>query len=332
VLTLANPWFLVLLPLPLLVHWLITPYRQPKSSLQVPFMNRLTALTGRSAQKGEPTPRRSLLQNAVRMLAWLAIVLACARPQWIEPPISRVLPTRDLLVAVDLSGSMETRDFLSTAGERIDRVTAVKEVLDDFFARREGDRVGLLAFGSAPFVLVPFTEDLDACRALLDEMQPRMAGPQTMIGDAIGKAITVFESSEIEDQVLIILTDGNDTGSLVPPVKAAGIAADRNIAIHVIGMGDPTSVGEEALDTKTLEDIAQATGGQFFLAQDREQLDRVYDELDRLSTRELETLSYRPVTDLYFWPLGSMLLLVLAYNLYMAVRQGLRDTGVTVTT
>jgi Ca-activated chloride channel family protein len=257
----------------------------------------------------------------MRIIAWLAIVLACARPQWIEPPISRVLPTRDMLVAVDLSGSMETQDFTSATGERIDRVGAVKEVLDEFFARREGDRVGLLTFGNAPFILVPFTEDLDVCRALLNEMQPRMAGPQTMIGDAIGKAITVFEDSEIEDQVLILLTDGNDTGSLVPPVKAAGIAKDRGITIHVIGMGDPTSVGEEALDTKTLEDIASATGGQFFLAQDRDELEQVYAELDQLSTHELETLSYRPVIDLYYWPLGFMLVMVLIYHLSKAAWQ-----------
>jgi len=326
-LTLAMPWFLLLLPLPFLVWRFVPPWRRPSSSLQVPFMTRLSELSGMDAQKGRPVQRRSGLQNTLRIIAWLAIVLACARPQWIESPVSRVLPSRDLLVAVDLSGSMETRDFLDASGERIDRVTAVKQVLDEFFARREGDRVGLLTFGNAPFILVPFTEDLDACRALLEEMRPRMAGPQTMIGDAIGKAITVFESSDLEDQVLILLTDGNDTGSLVPPVKAAGIASDRGITIHVIGMGDPTSVGEEALDTKTLEDIAEVTGGRFFLAQDRQQLEQVYSELDRLSTHELETLSYRPVTDLYFWPLGVMLVLVLVFHLLMVVRQWTRSSS-----
>jgi Ca-activated chloride channel family protein len=326
-LTLALPWFLILLPLPLLVYWLVPAYSEQRSSLQVPFMKRLTDLTGPGTQKGQPVRRSSKLQTLIRIIAWLAILLACARPQWIEPPISRVLPTRDMLVAVDLSGSMETRDFTSAAGDRIDRVGAVKEVLDEFFSRREGDRVGLLIFGNAPFILVPFTEDLDVCRILLNEMQPRMAGPQTMIGDAIGKAITVFEDSDIENQVLILLTDGNDTGSLVPPVKAAGIAKDRGIIIHVIGMGDPTSVGEEALDTKTLEDIAEATGGQFFLAQDREELDQVYAELDQLSTHELETMSYRPVIDVYFWPLGFMIILVLFYHLSKATRQLLRRSS-----
>jgi len=196
--------------------------------------------------------------------------------------------------------------------------------LDEFLARREGDRVGLIVFGSAPFVQVPFTEDLDACRALLPEMQARMAGPQTMLGDAIGKAINIFENSDLEEQVLILLTDGNDTGSLVPPVKAAEIARDRDITIHVIGMGDPASVGEEKLDIETLEAVAAATGGEFFLALDRVQLEGVYAELDALSTRELQTQSYRPVRELYFWPLGFALVLVVTFHAGMALRQVVR--------
>jgi Ca-activated chloride channel family protein len=325
--SLAAPWFLLLLPLPLLVRRWAKPYQAPRSNLQVPFLGRLLELRGVAPGDKKPSSAQSpgMMQWLVLMLSWILIVLACARPQWTEDPISRVVPSRDLLVAIDLSGSMETRDFQDDAGNVVDRVTAVKQVLDEFFARREGDRVGLMVFGNSPFILVPFTEDLQACRSLLDEMLPRMAGPRTMIGDAIGKAITVFEQSDLDEQVMILLTDGNDSGSLVPPVKAAEIAAQNDITIHVIAMGDPTSVGEDALDAVTLRDVASATGGEYFVALDRDSLEQVYDELDQLSTHELETLSYRPVSDLFYWPLGLCLLLVLGRNFTRALRQGWRQ-------
>jgi Ca-activated chloride channel family protein len=155
----------------------------------------------------------------------------------------------------------------------------------------------------------------------MQEMVPRMAGPQTMLGDAIGKAIAVFESSDLDEQVLILLTDGNDTGSLVPPTNAAAIARDRGITVHVIGMGDPSGLGEAALDTKTLEAIADTTGGLFFLAQDRAALDGIYGELDRLSNREQSVLSYRPVKDVFHWPLGIAVFLILFWNSVQAARQ-----------
>jgi Ca-activated chloride channel family protein len=318
---LVLPWFLLIQPAPLLVYWLAQPYRPGRSSLQVPFIHRLAQLSGQLPTQSQIGPRRSWMHTVVTLLAWLAIVVACARPQWIEPPVSRTIPTRDLLVAIDLSGSMETRDFTNRQGQQVDRLTAVKEVLDDFLARREGDRVGMIVFGNAPFVLVPFTQDLQTCRQLMQEMVPRMAGPQTMLGDAIGKAIAVFESSDLDEQVLILLTDGNDTGSLVPPTNAAAIARDRGITVHVIGMGDPSGLGEAALDTKTLEAIADTTGGLFFLAQDRAALDGIYGELDRLSNREQSVLSYRPVKDVFHWPLGIAVFLILFWNSVQAVRQ-----------
>src|SRR5262249_14305415 len=147
--------------------------------------------------------------------------LALARPQWLEPPVTRTLPSRDLMLAVDLSGSMETKDFTAPDGKKVDRLTAVKAVLDDFLSRRKGDRVGLIVSGSAAFVQAPFTDDLDVCRELLSETSVRMAGPKTALGDAIGLAITRFEKSNTPQRVLIALTDGNDTGSRVPPERAA---------------------------------------------------------------------------------------------------------------
>jgi len=253
-------------------------------------------------------------------LAWLCLVAAIARPQWLEEPIIKELPMRDLLVAVDLSGSMEAKDFTDSEGNSIDRLTAVKQVLDSFLARRDGDRVGLILFGSAAFVQAPFTDDLDVVRELLDEAQIRMLGPRTMLGDAMGLAINQFERSEVDERVLIVLTDGNDTGSLIPPDRAAVIARDNGVVVYTIAIGDPAAVGEQALDEKTLKTIATTTGGDYFRANDREELEAIYDNLDEINPRQVETQSYRPLSDFYAWPLAAGILLSLLYIMYMEIR------------
>ena len=168
-----------------------------------------------------------------------------------------------------------------------------------------------MLFGSSAFVQVPFTGDLDVMRELLDEAQVRMLGPRTVIGDAIGLSIRLFERSEVEEKVLIVLTDGNDTDSLVPPVRAAEIAADNGVVIHTVAMGDPEAAGEQALDEATLQAVADRSGGQFFRAQDRGQLEQVYGVLADLNPRQVESRSYRPRHDLFHWPLGLALVLSL---------------------
>jgi Ca-activated chloride channel family protein len=246
-------------------------------------------------------------------LCWVCAVVALARPQVIEPPVNKEIPVRDLLLAVDLSGSMETRDFTNADGQAVDRLTAVKEVLDDFLARRQGDRVGLILFGSAAFVQAPFTEDLDVCRELLGEAEVRMAGPQTAFGDALGLAINTFERSTVKDRVLIALTDGNDTSSQVPPDKAAQIARDKGIVIHTVAVGDPQAAGEDALDETTLKNVAQTTGGLYSHADDRSQLEAIYEQLDAIETRKVETVSHRPRRDIYWWPLVAAVLVSMAW-------------------
>ncbi len=319
--TLAHFWILILLPVPFVVFRLLPAYRESRVSIRVPRLRRMAGLTGRQPSSGAVILSRSTIAWFILAVSWACALAALARPQLIGNPVTRNIPARDLLLAVDLSGSMETRDFLDAEGNQVDRLTACKQVLDEFLTRREGDRVGLIFFGSAAFVQAPFTEDLELCRTLLDEAQVRMAGPQTVIGDAIGLALSVFERSDQEDRVLILLTDGNDTGSQVPPAEAARIAKDQGVTIHTIAVGDPEAVGEEKLDEEALEDIAQATGGGFFRANDREQLEAIYQRLDQLESRELETESYRPKTDLYYWPLGGFLLIGLCYYGFHTIRQ-----------
>jgi Mg-chelatase subunit ChlD len=316
----AYPWLLVIIAIPPIIFWLIPAYQESRHAVNVPFMARLVRITGRQPEEGAVVLRGSFLQKLALWGCWLLLVTAIARPQWVEDPIVKVLPTRDLLLAVDLSGSMEAEDFTDPQGQRIDRLSAVKQVLDEFLSRREGDRVGLLFFGSAPFIQVPFTEDLEVCRTLLQEAEVRMAGPQTMLGDAIGLAINVFDQSETRERTLILLTDGNDTESRVPPQRAAEIARDKKITIHTIAMGDPETVGEYELDEQGLRQIAAITGGHYFRALDRAALEGIYQQLDEIETHQIDTLSYSPKRDLFHWPLTGFFLLTIVFHLLKILR------------
>jgi Ca-activated chloride channel family protein len=307
--TLAYPWLLAILPLPLLVWWLVPPYRQSTMALRVSFLDRMARLTGQTPGTGAVVRRRDRLAAICLIASWCCIVAALARPQLLEPPLSRTIPVRDMLLAVDLSGSMGTKDFQDATGQTVDRLTAVKQVLDGFLSRRRGDRVGLIVFGNAPFVQAPFTQDLDVCRELLAETRVGMAGPKTAMGDAIGLAVNVFENSKVEERVLIVLTDGNDTGSQVPPQRAADVAKDRKITIETVSVGDPKAAGEDKLDEATLKQVAETTGGTYSHAGNRDELEAIYQRLDQLPTRPAPTITHRPRRDLFFWPLALGLLL-----------------------
>jgi Ca-activated chloride channel family protein len=318
-LELAHPWFLLLLALPPLLWMLLPPYKRAQRAVQLPFMREAAAKLGIEPRRGAVVLQRPVWQVAGSWLGWSLFVLALARPQWLEEPVVRTLAGRDLMLAVDLSGSMDTEDFTAADGTRLRRVDAVKRVLDGFVERREHDRIGLIVFGNAPYLQVPFTQDHATCRYLLSEADVPMAGPQTMLGDAIGFAITRFEQSESANRVLILLTDGNDTGSKMPPVKASAIAAKRGITIHTIAAGDPEAAGEARMDEETLQEISKNTGGRFFRAQDRAALEDVYRELDKLEAGEFETTSFRPRRELYMWPVGFGLVLLLAYHAVLAL-------------
>ncbi|MGD8235252.1 MAG: VWA domain-containing protein [Chromatiales bacterium] len=318
---LAYPWLLLLIALPLLLRPLIPAWREGRKAVRLPWFSRIAALAGQAPGKSSAVLAMRTREAIVLLLMWSLLVLALARPQLLEPPLTKSVPTRDMLLLVDLSGSMETEDFTDSTGEKIDRLSAVKEVLDDFLTRREGDRVGLIVFGNAAFVQVPFTRDLDAARLLLEETAVRMAGPRTAFGDAIGLGITLFERSEVQERVMIALTDGNDTGSRIPPAEAAKIARNMDITIHVVGVGDPTTAGEQALDEEALKDVTRETGGRYFHAADRDELEEIYAELDRLDTREVQTISHQPRQDLFHWPLALFLLLGLLYQAAIGLRK-----------
>jgi Ca-activated chloride channel family protein len=207
---------------------------------------------------------------------------------------------------------MEQSDFRTQAGKTIKRLDGVKLVLGDFIARRKGDRVALILFGSKAYVQVPFTQDLQTARMLLDQSEAGMAGQQTAIGDTIGLAIKTFETSTATQKLVILLTDGNDTASKVPPEHAADIARQKSVVVYTIGFGDPNVTGENRVDLRTLREVASMTGGQFFRAEDGAQLAEIYADIDRLAPVKLETISWRPKLPLFQWPLGAAVILALA--------------------
>lgn len=316
---LEYPWLLALLPLPLLVWWLLPPYREQTASVRLAFFAEVARAAGLAPSPGAVVPKTNWLQKVLAPLCWALVVLALARPQFVDPPHQKVQPARDLLLALDLSQSMDTRDFRDPSGQLIPRVEAVRKVVDDFVQRRTGDRIGLIVFGDAPYPQVPFTLDHATVRAMIAEAVPGMAGPRTALGDSIGLAIKMFQASKAPEKVLIVLTDGNDTASRMPPDRAADIAKQNGIRIHTVAIGDPNATGEDKVDVAVLQKIAAVAGGRYFFGQDQKQLEEIYATLDRITPANQKTLTWRPKHELFYYPLGIAVGLLLAYQLAMFV-------------
>jgi Ca-activated chloride channel family protein len=334
---LEFPWLLAALPLPLLVWWLLPPHREESASVRLAFFGDVARAAGLSPQGGAVILKTNWLQKVLAPLCWALIVLALARPQYVEPPIEKVQPARDILLALDLSQSMDTRDFPDPQGGLETRVAAVRGVVEAFVERRPHDRIGLVVFGDAPYPLAPFTLDHATVRTMIQEMLPGMAGPRTALGDCIGLGIKMFKASHAPEKVMILLTDGSDTASRMPPDQAAEIAKERDIRIDTVGIGDPQASGEAKVDTATLEKVAATTGGRYFFGQDEAALEEIYTTIDRMTPANYKTLSWRPKRELFHYPLGAAVLAVLAYHLVMFVlvllrRLARRDEAREVTT
>ncbi|MEH6582439.1 MAG: VWA domain-containing protein [Halioglobus sp.] len=310
---LAHPWALLLLILPLFML-LLPAYKESRDSVKVPFFDKLVNLSEQQPETGAMVLQRNTPQRFLVTFMWLALVLAAAKPEWIGAPIEQQKSGRDLMIAVDLSGSMQAKDFTLPGGEAIDRLEAVKYLLADLAEQRGSDRLGLIVFGSAAYLQTPFTDDHLVWQQLLQETEIGMAGQSTVFGDAIGLAIKLFKENPSDNRVLIILTDGNDTGSIVPPVDAAKVGAAQDIRIYTIAIGDPTTVGEEALDLETIERVSEVTGGQTFQALDQEQLQQAYTTIGELEPELYETLSFRPRQSLHFVPIAVAVLLFWLYH------------------
>jgi len=253
-------------------------------------------------------------------IAWILLVLACTRPQWLGEPIEQAVSGRDLMLAVDLSGSMEVQDFFINK-RAVDRLSAIKWVASDFINRRVGDRLGLILFGSQAYLQTPLTFDRKTVITLLNESAIGLAGDNTAIGDAIGLAIKRLKNQPDNSRVLILLTDGANTAGEVTPLKAAELAASNHLKIYTIGVGADEMIirsffgsrkvnPSTDLDENTLVKIAESTGGRYFRARNAEELNNIYMLLDKLEPIEKDKQFFRPRSELYYWPLAIALFLV----------------------
>lgn len=303
------PWVLLLLPLPWFIWRFVPAHREREAALRVPFFRQIAESVGAEIRPGAVVRNRSRLLMVTGIVVWCLIVLALAQPARVGAPVERVKAARDVIMAIDISGSMDAKDFKSGNGKPLQRLLAVKNVVRDFVAERKGDRMALIVFGSKAYIQAPLTEDLETITTLLDRTEVGMAGPHTAIGDAIGLAIKNFETSEIKQRLLILLSDGTDTASVMSPANATEIAKSKGVEIYTIAVGDPNAEGENKVDVAVLQKIAERTGGEFFFAGDSAALTAVYKRIDALAPRKTETLSYRPRRSLAHWPLGLALLI-----------------------
>ena len=309
----SYPWVFLLLIFPVIINRTSFHYLSKRSALRISFKEDIDAAS--SHQKSTTgVSRASYWQKILLGVIYILVVTALSKPLYIGEPLSQEISQREVLVSVDLSGSMATTDFKDKNGTAIDRLEAVKMVLGNFFQARQGEKIGLILFGNAAFVQAPFTQDLDALDHLLSELRIGMAGPQTAMGDSIGLAVKMFQDSNVTDRMLIVMSDGDDTGSNVPPLTAAKLAEANGVSIFPIAIGDPQNAGEHPIDTKTLQEIAEITGGKFYYAWNSAELVDIYTQIDKLKPKEVKVITHRPQFDLFLYPLLAMLLLLLGYG------------------
>ncbi len=311
---LAWPWMLLALPLPWFAYRILPP-RSPAQALQLPYHG--LNLPGGGSARGLVHGWR----GGLWLLAWCALVVAAARPQWLGPPSAQSRSGRGIMLAVDMSGSMTTQD-MQLDGHPVSRFAAVRAIAGDFIDRREGDEVGLILFGTHAYLVTPLTYDLDAVKAQLRDVAVGLAGSNTAIGDAIAIAVRRLRKLPESERVLVLLTDGvNNAGSL-SPTEAARIARAAGVRIYTIGIGaqQPLMQGPFAnifgnpasgLDATVLKRIARLTGGQFYRATDTRQLAAAYRAINAQEPTQQGRILRRPRTPLYPWPLGAAMLLAM---------------------
>ena len=310
------PWVFILLPLPLLIRWLLPAGDAAPQAIRVPFFDQLRQLH----EQTEKSAIRVWLQIALAVLIWLSLLIAAARPTWVGDPVPIPQDSRDLMLAVDISRSMQENDMRVNGGYAT-RVDAVKYVVGEFIQQRAGDRIGLILFGEQAYLQTPLTFDTKTVNQQLNEAQLGFAGDATAIGDAIGLAIKTLRDRPAESRILILLTDGTNTAG-TDPSEAMKIADEANIRIHTIGIGAPRRGRPSAdIDERLLNNIATRTGGEYFRARDPQELQQIYAELDRLEPMP-EEQTFRPSRSLTYWPLGIALVLSAVMALFRIMTAG----------
>lgn len=316
----AWPWLLLLIPLPLLIRWLAPGHKQQAAKLRVPSVHSHASHTGK-ARFFNPW-------WLFGFLAWAFLVAATARPEWLGEPLPIRSDAREMMLAVDLSGSMEIAD-MEIEGRQVNRLAMVKHVLTDFIARREGDRLGLILFADTAYLQTPMTYDRNTVQQMLDESVLNLVGERTAIGDAVALAVKRFQARDESNRVLVLLTDGQNTAGYISPEQALELAKAYKVKIYTIGVGAEEVVVESFfgsrrvnpsrdLDESMLANLAEQTGGTYFRARNTEELMQIYEALDQFEPVSGDPQQLRPRAALFYWPLaaavGLMLILLSLLN------------------
>lgn len=322
----VYPWAFILLLLPLIVWYFKQPKDQITTVIRTPLFETWNNLTQSNAKL-----KTNHLNKLLMFILWACLVSSVARIQWIDEAIELPKSGRDLLLAIDISGSMQEED-LKLKGRPADRLSVVKSILSEFIKLREGDRIGLILFGENAYLQTPLTFDLNTVNYMLDETEIGLAGAQrTAIGDGIGLSVKRLQERPEKKHVLILLTDGNNNSGVIEPIEAAKLAKHAGITIYTIGVGADEAYRKSflfgstkfnpsaGLDEKTLNQVAKITGGRYFRARNTQDLAKIYQILDQLEPIEDKPEVYRPVQELYYYPaaIGLALLFMPAiFNLF----------------
>lgn len=314
----AYPLVFIIIILPFVSYWLLPKAKDiANPALKVPFFKQLMDVFAGHSQN--VSDKKSSKLKYLLSLIWLLIVISGSGIQWLGKPLAIEQTGRDLLMAVDLSGSMQTQDMVIN-GQNVMRIDLVKQVAGQFINNRVGDRLGLILFGSQPYLQTPLTFDRRTVSQMLEDATLGIAGPQTAIGDAIGLAVKRLVDYPSKSKALILLTDGGNNAGVLDPLQAADLAHQAHVKIYTIGIGASqmqvsTIFGTQTvnpssdLDVESLKKISAITGGEFFRAEDGQQLQNIYATINQLEQIKSDSVTVRPVTPLYPWTLGLALLL-----------------------
>lgn len=323
---LAMPWVLVLVIIPPVI-WFFVP-RAPLNvpvALKIPFYKAMLGIIDRD---------NHFLSKQIRMglffIIWALLVFAMSGPRWVGEPVPLTREGRNIMLVLDLSGSMELDDMLVN-GRPVSRLAVVKAAAKQFVQARAGDRIGLILFGSQAYLQTPLTYDRHSVLMRIDDASVGLAGKSTAIGDGLGLAVKRLQNVPAASRVIILLTDGVNNSGVLQPLKAAELAKDDHIKVYTIGLGseiDPRAMGnnlfsfggDTELDEKTLEEIAKMTGARYFRATDTQSLHDIYKTINELETVSQDEASVRPQKEYYFWPL-ALALVVFLY--WLAEKSGL---------
>lgn len=319
----AYPWVFILILLPIFIYWLAPPFRIKSASLQVPNLEKAASITGLKPRKSALVTKKNKLVSILLLIIWVLALMTLSSPRLVGEPELKVKTSRNFLIVADISFSMANTDWV-IEGKRATRWEAIKSVMHEFIEKRTGDRMGLIFFGSNAYVQVPFTSDLKTVELLLEEADVGMAGQMTNIGKAVVKGIEMFDQDTIKTKVMLVLTDGVDSGTEILPLDAADLAKKDSIHIYTLGIGDPENSSSD-LDEQTLKEISEMTNARYFRAIDTEELSEIYTELDKLEPIEYVEETFKPTTLLYHYPLTLAIVITVMLSSLLGIVSFLKN-------